>query len=252
MPRANRYWVKGGAYHLTHRCHNQNFLLNAPQDRDDYRDLLRFHLSRCEVSLLSYTITSNHVHILVTSDSADGIACLMRKVQGEFAAAFNQRNGRSGAFWSDRYHATMIEDGEHLYACLRYIDLNMIRAGVVAHPREWAWTAWHELTGENVQNRLIDHSALLSRLSVDNPTQFHDFYRRYIEDALVGEAYKQRDPQWSESVAVGSIEFLQQVESQLCTDGRRKNMTREYVESSTWSLREPRPTWPLSVDAKAE
>ena len=72
MPRASRYWVKGAAYHLTHRCHNRDFLLRFARDRDDYRAMLRQELQRRSVSLLSYAITSNHVHLLVTAPGHPG------------------------------------------------------------------------------------------------------------------------------------------------------------------------------------
>ena len=68
----------------------------------------------------------------------------MQLVQGQHAQAYNRRRNRHGAFWEDRYHATMIEEGVHLWRCLAYIDLNMVRTGVVEHPREWEWTGYNE------------------------------------------------------------------------------------------------------------
>lgn len=137
MPRANRYWVNGAAYHLTHRCHNREFLFQRVEDRDAYRSLLRRHVLESPVSLLSYTITSNHVHLLVAAEAHEEVASLMQRVQGQFAETYNRTHRRQGAFWSDRYHATQIDSGSHLWACLVYIDLNMVRAGVVPHPRDW-------------------------------------------------------------------------------------------------------------------
>ena len=57
----------------------------------------------------------------------------------------NQREKRKGAFWEDRYHATAVESGEHLFQCLVYIDLNMVCAGVVAHPSEWPFCGYNEI-----------------------------------------------------------------------------------------------------------
>ena len=61
----------------------------------------------------------------------------MQTVQGRLAGAYNRRKKRQGAYWSDRYHCTMIDSGAHLLACLRSIDLNMVRARAVKHLREW-------------------------------------------------------------------------------------------------------------------
>jgi putative transposase len=240
MPRANRYWVKGAAYHLTHRCHDRQFLFRVAADRDAYRQLLRQHLKKSPVSMLTYTITSNHVHLLVTAESAEAIADLMRRVQGEFAAGYNQRNGRSGAFWSDRYHATMIDDGEHLLSCLRYIDLNMIRAGAALHPREWSWTGWHELVGLKRRNRLLDVDALLRRIPGQTRESFSGFYQRFIDEALATENRSKRDPCWTSALAVGALPFLQRIESSLSTENKRKEMHRDRQSDGPWVLREKR------------
>ncbi|VUZ84894.1 hypothetical protein MELA_01269 [Candidatus Methylomirabilis lanthanidiphila] len=82
-------------------------------------------------------VTSNRVHLLVQDTGGSVIAQSMQLIAGRIAQEYNQRKGRGGAFWEDRYHATAIEANEHLHRCLVYIDVNMVRAGVVRHPAEW-------------------------------------------------------------------------------------------------------------------
>jgi putative transposase len=149
MPRANRYILPGVAYHLTHRCHDRSFLLKHGVDRTLYRQMLRERLGRHPVSLLGYCITSNHTHLLlVAQDSEADISRFMQSLEGDFAQAYNLRKKtRSGAFWGDRYHAVMVDTGEYLWRCLKYIDLNMVRAGKVTHPHDWQWCGYHELVG---------------------------------------------------------------------------------------------------------
>ena len=110
MPRANRYLTAGAAYHLTHRCHDRAFLLKFARDRDGYREILRVESARRGLSVLSYAITSNHVHLLVADTDAASVAAFMQATQGRFAEEYNRRKGRQGAFWSDRYHATMTRE----------------------------------------------------------------------------------------------------------------------------------------------
>jgi putative transposase len=69
----------------------------------------------------------------------------MQLVAGRTGQEYNQRKNRKGAFWEDRYHATVIESGEPLRRCLVYIDLNMVRAGVMKHPEEWDHGGYHEI-----------------------------------------------------------------------------------------------------------
>jgi len=92
----------------------------------------------------------------------------MREVASEFARAYNQRKDRANAFWGDNYHATLVEDGEYLWQCLCYIELNMVRCGVVEHPRDWAWVGYHEIMGSRRRYRLVDVDRLCWRLRAEN------------------------------------------------------------------------------------
>ena len=118
MPRANRYFVPGQVYHLTHRCHNRQFLLRYARDRHAYRMKIRQAVVRFEVSLLDYSLTSNHVHLVACAEDPEQISCFMQMVEGEFAQAYNRRKRRHGAYWEDRFQSTMIELGGHLERCM--------------------------------------------------------------------------------------------------------------------------------------
>lgn len=172
-----RYIVSGHTYHVTHRCHNRDFLLRCRRDRTAYRGMLRDHLAGSGVRLFSYCITSNHVHLLLRPEPAaalERLSHLMQGLEGEFARSYNRRKGRTNAFWGDRYHATMIESGAHLWRCLVYIDMNMVRAGAVKHPREWAWTGYQELMGLRKRYRVVDVRALLEHVDAGTEQSFRE------------------------------------------------------------------------------
>ena len=88
---------------------------------------------RFGLSVLDYMVTCNHVHLLLKDTGPNVIARSMQLIAGRAGQEYNERKGRHGAFWEDRY-ATAIETDEHLHRCIVYIDLNMVRAGVVEHP----------------------------------------------------------------------------------------------------------------------
>lgn len=131
MARANRYIEPGHTYHVTHRCHDRAFLFRFAIDRQAYRMMMRERCPAYGISLLHYCITSNHTHLLlrVHDGTVESLARLMQPLEGDFAQAYNTRKNRSGAFWSDRYHSVMIQSGRHLWRCMAYIDLSMVRAG---------------------------------------------------------------------------------------------------------------------------
>ena len=214
MPRANRYFVPGYAYHLTHRCHNRQFLLRFALDRDDYRLRLRQAVGRYDLSVLDYCLTSNHVHLLAFAEDLNQISEFMQKVAGEFGQAYNRRKARTGAYWGDRFHSTIVEPGQHLQRCMVYIALNMVRCGKVRHPREWAWSGYQELIGSRQRFRILDVDGLLRLLGNADLSEFRQHYESSIRERLAKDLVK-REPQWTESIAVGSQAFVEQVEGQI-------------------------------------
>jgi len=131
MPRANRYLQAGHAYHLTHRCHDRRFLLKFVRDRDCYRKWLYEAVKRYGVAVYNYCITSNHVHLVVHVDDTERVGLMMHLVAGAFARQRNSRKRHEGSVWEHPYQCTLVQSGEHLMNCIRYVSLNMVRAGVV-------------------------------------------------------------------------------------------------------------------------
>ena len=207
MPRRNRYYTSGRHWHVTHRCHDREFLLKYAKDRDEYQEQLRVLAPEFGVHVLGYCLTSNHVHMLFKVEGGDGVPALMKKLAGQFAQAYNLRKGRSGAYWGDRYHATLVDTGDYLWRCLQYIDLNIVRAGVVRHCEDWAWCGYKELTGAKKRYRLINIDELLQScrgISVE------EFRRKYV--AAINEKIARRElareAYWASALAVGSDTFV--------------------------------------------
>jgi putative transposase len=136
------------------------------------------------VSLINYSLTSNHIHAIAIESSEGGISLMMQKLEGGFASWFNRRKDRSGSFWEDRYHCTMVQDGKHLSKCIQYIDLNMVRAGVVSHPGDWPWCGYLELIGQKTRYRLLDLDRVLELLGISDARSLADQYQESIKSAL--------------------------------------------------------------------
>ena len=210
MARANRLRGDGGIFHLTHRCHNRAFLLKFACDRDAYRAKVREHVRQLDVAVLDYCVTSNHVHLLVDAPERLEVSAFMREIASEFARAYNQRKHRANAFWGDNYHATLVEGGEYLWQCLCYIELNMVRCGVVEHPRDWSWVGFHEIMGSRKRYRLIDVERLCWRLRAENVEEVRKNLNASLAERIARDKVK-REPCWTESLAVGSLGFVEKV-----------------------------------------
>jgi len=170
---------------------------------------------RYGVSVLNYSVTSNHIHLIVRDHKGQGaIARSVQLIAGRTGQEFNQRKGRKGAFWEDRYHATAVEGDSHLVRCMVYVDLNMVRAGVVSHPSEWAFCGYNEIQNPPKRYCLIDIEELMGLINVRDKGELREAYRGWVEEALEGSGHERR-PEWTESIAVGGEAFVRIIKERL-------------------------------------
>ncbi|MCK5849029.1 MAG: transposase, partial [Caldisericia bacterium] len=98
--------------HITHRCHNHEFLFRYKKYRQFYLRHLFEMQKRYRIDVLDYIVTSNHVHLLLTASKGKRISEGLRYLNGRVAQFYNLQTGKSGGFWGDRFHSTLIQDGD--------------------------------------------------------------------------------------------------------------------------------------------
>jgi len=238
MPRANRIFCPGHIWHITHRCHQREFLLKFLRDRRRWRHWLFEAKQRYGLSVLNYIVTSNHIHLLCADRGRDEIPVSLQLIEGRVAQEFNSRKNRRGAFWEDRYHATAVQTDNHLARCITYIDLNMVRAGVVQHPREWEVSGYNEIQDPPQRKRIIDLPALCRLLNVETHVDLAAMQNRLLRKEIRESA---RVPMWTESVAVGNKAYLQQIKAELGTRGVSRKIS---ATAGFYSLHDHTPGYP--------
>jgi len=232
MARAKRHYLPGQIWHITHRCHQREFLLKFARDRRCWLQWLHEAKRRYDLIILNYIVTSNHIHLLVADDGdRETIPKSIQLIAGRTGQEYNQRKNRKGAYWEDRYHATAVERGEHLSRCLVYIDLNMVRAGKVTHPSEWLWCGYNEIQKPRRKNLLIDYERLKDLLGFKSYEAFKTSHREWAEEELKTEN-NIRDEKWTRSIAVGGTGFVENIKSSLgiLAQGRKIRDTGEGFE----------------------
>ncbi len=222
MPRGNRFRLAGHVWHITDRCHRRQFLLKFARDRRAWVRWLYEARKRFGLSVLGYQVTHNHVHLVVFDQGRGEVARSMQLVEGCVGRAYNRRKRRRGAFWQEAYHATAVDTDEHLVRCLVYVDLNMVRAGVVRHPAEWGETSYHEIQQPKDRYRIVDRVALCELLGVPDAA-LGNVQNEWIESKL-REGDSAREPQWSEVIAVGRRSFIEDVRSKLGSRARYRRV----------------------------
>jgi len=233
--------MPGYIWHIAHRCHKKEYLLKFARDRRNWLKWLYVAKQRYGLCILNYALTSNHVHLLVLDKGkSKAISESMRLVAGRSGQEYNQRKERHGAFWEDRYHATAVEDNSHFIQCLVYIDLNMVRAGVVNHPSDWPYCGYHEILGKPLKFRLIDEPSLMELMKMNSLDELRSSYSAWI-DSRLEKGNMEREAKWTESVAVGSEAFVKRAVKKLGIRATGKEIIKEpdrENESDTRLLRE--------------
>ena len=248
MPRANRHFLPGYVCHITHRCHQRKFLLKFARDRRRYLHWVFEAKKRFGLCVLDYMVTSNHVHLLVKDTGSNVIAQSMQLIAGRTAQEYNQRKGKQGAFWEDRYHATAIETGEHLHRCLVYIALNMVRAAVVSHPVEWAQSGYREIQRPPDRYAVIDLIGLSELCGFADIREFRNTHRQWIEQALEN-GLGSRDDRWSEAIAIGSLAFVESIQSELGSKAMHRAVEQK---DGAYALREQSEAYNSIMGSESE
>jgi putative transposase len=249
MARAKRHYIPGQIWHITHRCHKRDFLLKFAKDRKRWLQWLYEAKKRYGLVILNYSVTSNHIHLLVAGgQERNVIPDSIKLIAGRTGQEFNQRKNRKGAFWEDRYHATAVESGEYLLKCLIYIDLNMVRAGVVEHPSEWAFCGYNEIQEPRRKNILIDYKRLTKLLGFESYDEVRTYHKRWAEDYL-SNGKNTYDDRWTKGIAVGTESFIDRVKSMMgvMATGRKK-----IGDGDIYHLREPAAMYNTHFEAEKE
>jgi REP-associated tyrosine transposase len=207
MPRKRRDWDRGACYHITHRCQDRQLLFRYAKYRDFYTKMLLKSVQRYRMDVLDYIVTSNHVHLLVSAKEGQEISDALRYLHGRMGQWYNREKGHSGSFWSDRFHTTRIQNGEHLARCLIYIDLNMVRAGVVKHPGDWRHSGFSEIRKGRERCRIINIKRLLDCLCIKDKQTLLDWHECSIMEKINKQELK-KEKYWSNSIAVGESAWL--------------------------------------------
>ena len=158
MARLPRLTLPGFAHHVIQRGNNRQPIFASAADYQTLLDLLHENAEKFQVALHAYVLMSNHFHLLATPQTAEGLPQMMQAVGRRYVRYFNDLQQRSGTLWEGRYKSTLIQTERYLLACMVYIDLNPVRAGLVAQARDYPWSSHGHYTGQRVDKLITPHA----------------------------------------------------------------------------------------------
>lgn len=160
MARLPRLTLPGYAHHVIQRGNNRQAIFVSKTDYQTLLDLLTENANKFDVAVHAYVLMSNHFHLLVTPQTPEGLPQMMQAVGRRYVRGFNNAQERSGTLWEGRYRSTLIQSERYLLACMAYIDLNPVRAGLVAQARDYPWSSFGHYTGQRVDKLITPHALL--------------------------------------------------------------------------------------------
>ncbi len=157
MARLPRLTLPGFPHHVIQRGNNRQAIFQAVSDYQTLLGLLVENAIKFDVQIHAYVLMSNHFHLLVTPQTDDGLPHLMQAVGRSYVRYFNGAQKRSGTLWEGRYKSTLIQTDRYLLACMAYIDLNPVRAGLLAQAGDYPWSSFGHYTGQRLDKFITPH-----------------------------------------------------------------------------------------------
>src|SRR4051812_40957743 len=147
MARLPRLTVPGYPHHIIQRGNNRQAIFSGTAEYELLLSILGENAREFHVAIHAYVLMTNHFHVLATPETADGIPRMMQAVGRRYVRLYNQRHARTGTLWEGRYRSTIIQAERYLLACMVYMDLNPVRAGLVADPAVYPWSSHAHYVG---------------------------------------------------------------------------------------------------------
>lgn len=182
MARLPRLTLPGYPHHVIQRGNNRQAIFSSTADYLTLLDMLDQNAKKFGVAIHAYVLMSNHFHLLVTPQTVAGLPQMMQAVGRSYVRYFNDTQQRSGTLWEGRYKSTLVQTERYLLACMVYIDLNPVRAGLANQAADYPWSSYRHYTGQRV-DKLITPHALVWELG-NTPFAREAAYAEWVQSGI--------------------------------------------------------------------
>ena len=213
MARLPRYIVPGQPQHVILRGNNREAIFRAEADYRFFLEKLQLACIKHGAEIHAYVLMTNHLHLLITPRHDQSLAKTMQMVGRYYVQYYNYTYRRTGTLWEGRYKATLIDSETYLLTCMRYIELNPVRASMVSHPSEYPWSSYHH-NAQGQPDELITPYLEYRRLGRTDPERqaaYRQLFKHHIPERHAIEIRDATNKAW----VLGSDRFKQRIEQQL-------------------------------------
>jgi putative transposase len=195
------------------RGNNRTDIFCADADYHFYLEKLQLACAKHDCTLHAYVLMTNHVHLLITPQEEAGIGKAMQTLGRYYVQYYNYTYQRTGTLWEGRYKATLIDSDAYLLTCMRYIELNPVRANMVSHPSEYPWSSYR-CNALGQANELVTPHREYSHLGKTGEARqaaYRQLFKHRLPESSVEEIREATNKAW----VLGSDRFKQRIQKQL-------------------------------------
>lgn len=213
MARLPRFVMPGQPQHVIVRGNNRTDIFCADEDYQFYLEKLQLACNKHDCKIHAYVLMTNHVHLLITPQEEDGISKVMQMLGRYYVQYYNYTYKRTGTLWEGRYKATLIDSEAYLLTCMRYIELNPVRANMVPHPSEYPWSSYrYNAIGQ--PNELVTPHIEYLRLDKNEQARqaaYRQLFKHRVPECSIEEIREATNKAW----VLGNDRFKQRIQKQL-------------------------------------
>ena len=210
MPRLPRFCPPGYPVHILQRGNNRRACFTSDADMAVYAKWVREGLEKYNVSIHAWVFMTNHIHLLVTPSSFEGISRLMQFVGRQYVPYFNYRYSRTGTLFEGRFKSSVVQSTEYFLNCLQYIELNPVRAGMTRDPGDYHWSSYRAHAFGTPARMWNPHHAYMALGK--SPSERQEVYRQLIGSNLSSEVIQKIRHCLNTGLVLGTETFRREVE----------------------------------------
>ncbi len=213
MARLPRIVIPGQPQHVILRGNNRSEIFCADADYQFYLEKLQQACSKHGCKLHAYVLMTTHVHLLITPQGEPSLAKSIQMLGRYYVQYYNYSYQRTGTLWEGRYKATLIDSESYLLTCMRYIELNPVRADMASHPSEYPWSSYrHNALGQS-DERVTPHLEYHRLGNTDDERQaaYRQLFKSRIPEASLAEIREATNKAW----VLGNDRFKQRIQQKL-------------------------------------
>lgn len=163
MARMARVVVPELPHHIIHRGNRRQNVFFRDEDKESYLSILRLQARLFALEVWSYCLMDNHVHLIVVPKDQGSLSQAIAETHKLYTRMINFREGWRGSLWEGRFKS-MVMDERYVYAAVRYVERNPVRANIVKRAEEYLWSS-ARFRVKKQENPLLSDFYLLEEIS---------------------------------------------------------------------------------------